>query len=384
LLQKGHTLTMDLTTYHIKPPSDGAALRFHFGRQGIGLEETSETLASDSLFAALVAEAAALFPARGSEGEPSWATPFAAATPPLRHSSLLPRLGDLVLLPRPALSLNVADGLRATIGKGFKKLRFLSPRLFAAVCAGEQIAAAPLILQGGKVWISAEEAALLPEPWQPVPREDDRFWRARLASTPIWSIDQIPRVTVDRTSSASNYYEVGCVSYAPEAGLALLVQFAAPESKAPFERLLTLLGESGLGGRRSVGYGAFRYEQQDDVQLVTPQNSQRSVLLSRYIPADNEIASLRSERAAYQLVKVGGWLYSVGHPAQRRQTVQMVAEGSLLDNPAPQGKVVDVRPVYSKERPHPALGSGNGTGHPVYRSGLALAVPIADGKENAS
>ncbi|NJM08350.1 type III-A CRISPR-associated RAMP protein Csm4, partial [Candidatus Gracilibacteria bacterium] len=284
----------------LPPRRKSAALRFHFGRQGVGLEETSETLASDSLFAALVAEAAMLSPARGSKGEPSWATPFAEGTPPLRHSSLLPRLGDLVLLPRPLLKLEGTDVLHETIGKGFKKLRYLSPRLFAAVCAGEQIDAAPLILQGGKVWISAEEAGSLREPWRAKPGENERSWRARLAATPIWSVDEVPRVTVDRVSSAAAYYEVGCVSYAPEAGLALLVRFDAPDSKAPFEHLLTLLGESASAGGAASAMGPFSYKQKDDLELTTPQHSSRSVLLSRYIPPDEEIASLRDERASYQ------------------------------------------------------------------------------------
>lgn len=380
----------DLITYWLRPPHDRAALSFHFGRRGIGLEEAGETMASDSLFAALVAQAATLSPARGPAGEPAWATPFAdaGAPPPLALSSLFPTLGKLVLLPRPALPIPDRDAaLRAAIGKGFKKLRYLSPALFAAVCAARPFAEEPLILQGGQVWISPAEAAALPAPWSRRDGEGEKAWSARLKEARIWTIDSVPRVTVDRASNTSAYYEVGRVSYAPEAGLALLVRFHDPSAKPMFERLLGLLGESGLGGRRSSGYGAFRCEPGPALDLAIPAGGRLAVLLSRYLPdSDGEFAALQRERSRYQLVEVGGWLYSVGVPAQRRRRIRMVAEGSVIDISAgmPRGTLADVRPDYRQSRDgHPIVGRDQGTAHPVYRSGLALALPIPDQQEGA-
>jgi CRISPR-associated protein Csm4 len=369
-----------LITYHLLPPAGASTLSFHFGRQGIGLEEASETLASDSLFAALVAQAAKISRAREPNGEPAWVTPFDTGNPPLALSSLFPRLGGLVLLPRPALPIPaMAPALRDAIGKGFKKLRYLSPQLFAAVCAGRAIEAAPLISQGGKVWISPDEADLLPTEWRRQQSENDDGWRARLNATAIWQIESLPRVTVDRTSNASAYYEVGRVTYTPDAGLALLVRFADPQAQQPFESLLSLLGDSGLGGRRSSGYGAFRWERGPALQLDLPAAGPRSVLLSRYVPhGDAELAALQNQAASYQLVDVHGWLYSVGKPAQRRAKLRMVAEGAVIAAAPEQvrGTLVDVRPVYSAHKPHPQLGAGPGVDHPVYRSGLALTLAI--------
>ena len=376
-----------LTTYYLQPHEDRAALSFHFGRQGIGMEEASETLASDSLFAALVAQAVLLDPRNvGSDGVPAFAQPFVSGTPPFALSSLFPRLGDLILLPRPALKLpDMDDAQRERIGKGFKKLRYLSPRLFTDVCAGRPFSREPIIMQKGKVWLSQEEAEKLPKPWGRQSNEGDKSWFARLGETPIWEIESLPHVAVDRVSNASAYFEVGRVTYAPGAGLALLVRFAEPTGQAQFERLLHLLGESGLGGRRSSGAGAFHGVRgtTPDLNLGTP--GSRQVLLSRYLPRPEEREALRSEQASYQLVNVGGWLYSTGKPAQRRQRVRMVAEGSVLDGAKVdgpiRGTVVDVRPVYKAGKPHPHLGIGNGTDHPVYRSGLALALPIPDNTE---
>ncbi|NNJ13351.1 type III-A CRISPR-associated RAMP protein Csm4 [Chloroflexales bacterium ZM16-3] len=398
-----------LTTYYLQPPEGRDALSFHFGRQGIGMEEASETLASDSVFAALVTQAVLLDPrSLGSDGGPAFAQPFVGETsaPPFALSSLFPRLGQLILLPRPALTLpKMSDAQREQIGKGFKKLRYLSPRLFADVCANRPFAAQPIIMQKGKVWLSLEEARALPrdlpQPWQPESGtrkhafrpwgqqsdESEPAWLARLGETPIWDIDSLPHVTVDRVSNASAYFEVGRVTYAPGAGLALLVGFADPAAQAGFERLLSLLGESGLGGRRSSGAGGFTWQRGQDLSLDMGQTGDRRVLLSRYLPLERELAALRSDRASYQLVNVGGWLYSTGRPAQRRQRVRMVAEGAVLDGAAIseplRGKLEDVRPDYSKSRlAHPILQREKGTTHPVYRSGMALALAIPD-KEGA-
>ena len=363
-----------LSLYALHPPDGAETLSFHFGRQGIGLEEASETLPSDSLFAALVAQAVIRTGTRLDEhGAPMFARPFVEGVPPFLISSLFPRLGPLPLLPRPLLKLEVAENLRRSIGKGFKKLRYLSPALFATVCRGAPIDEAPLIMQEGRVWISRNEAAMLPQAWaRSSHHESDDGWWQRLSGTKIWQIEALPHVAVDRSSSSSAYYEVGRVAYAPAAGMALLVRFSDENARSGFEQLLNLLAESGLGGRRSSGYGAFRWVRERDLSLDLGQSGSRALLLSRYIPEPDEFPALRSERAAYQLVRVGGWFYSPGQPTQRRKRVMMVAEGALLDlGAAPvRGKVVDVRPD--------AVAGSPTVSHPVYRSGLALTLPLPD------
>lgn len=366
-----------VSIYQLLPPEGAATLSFHFGRQGIGLEEAAESLPSDSLFAALVTQAALL---EGGDPEaayaPAFLRPFLAGAPPFLVSSLAPRLGDLPLLPRPMLPLaGMDEAQRERIGKGFKTLRYLSPALFAAIAAGRSLPPEPLIMQDGRVWLHPAEAANLPEPWRRGSRESEAAWRRRLGATPIWRLEEIPRVTVDRAGSASAYYEVGRVTFAPGAGLALLARFADPAARGLFERLLDLLAASGLGGRRSSGYGAFRWEARGDLALDLGPPGSRAVLLSRYLPRDDELETLRGERAAYNLIRVGGWFYSPGWPARRRQQVLMVAEGSVLDlrgGPA-RGRLVDARPAEARVQGQPP--------HPVYRSGLALGVLIPDPEE---
>lgn len=351
--------------YHLIPPPGATTLAFHFGRQGIGLEETSETMASDSLFAALATQAALSDLSRSSDGAPAWVAPFAAGQPPLRHSSLLPAIGNLPLLPCPLLPLHLPETSAVSV-KQLKKLRYLSPLLFGAVCRGEPLPAQIVILQQGKVWLSEDEARQLPTPWKPV-NEARETWRARLQATLLWEVEATPRVTLDRLSNASAYYEVGRVVFAPSAGLCLLTTFADPDAKAPFERLLTLLGESGLGGKRTNGYGLCRWQTGEPLTLPSVENPRRAVLLSRFVPADEELALVRDERSTYQLVSVGGWCMTADGVALRRSSIMMLSEGSVIavNGQLPRGRLVDVR--IDATAPHP-----------VYRSGLALAVGIPD------
>jgi CRISPR-associated protein Csm4 len=378
-----------LTTYFIEPVQAQLGLVLHLGRQGIGYEETTESCASDTLFAALVAQAAThegLDPRSGDA--PAFAQTFWDAVqtrqePPLRHSSLFPRIGTLVLLPRPALDIPLHEEHRQQIGKGFKKLRYLSPALFEATCRGHTIHEKPLIMQQGKVWLTYEEGKQLPAPWGKQGKETPEQWQQRLATTPLWTIDPVPHVAVDRVSNASNFYEVGRVVFAAGCGLALLVQFHDERIRQSFGLLLDLLSESGIGGKRSSGYGACTIKPEPEVtlleSLIAETDAHRMVLLSRYLPHQDEMPALLGTGAAYTLVNVGGWLLSPGAAAQQRQEITLVQEGSVL---VPQGQLItgaiaDVRPDYARSsQPHPIYDRRRGTPHPVYRSGVALTVPV--------
>ncbi|GIV64640.1 MAG: hypothetical protein KatS3mg045_1979 [Bellilinea sp.] len=163
---------------------------------------------------------------------------------------------------------------------------------------------------------------------------------------------------------------MGRISFAVGAGLSLLVAFADAQARPSFEHLLTLLGESGLGGKRTNGYGAFAWQHGTALTLDLPSPHKRAVLLSRYIPTPTELPLVRNERSTYQLTRVSGWFLAADGSTYRRQAVMMLTEGAVLvcDERLPGGQILDVRPDAS-------------VSHPIYRSGLALAVGLpADSK----
>jgi len=356
-----------LSFYKFEPAPGQQHLVLHIGKRGIGIEETAEYVPSDSLFAALVAQAALLEGA--TTALPDFAQAFLGDDPPLLHSSVFPRIGELLLMPRPALEVRMdATDQREAIGKGFKKLRYLSPKLFTMVCESQDVGDVPLLkLQYGTVWVSQAEATELPALWRQGPNESPLAWQQRVAQLNLWDIEQIPHVAVDRTSNQSVYYEVGRTTFAPGCGLGLLVEFRDETFRPRFEHVLSLLGEAGLGGKRSSGYGAFSLIQAAQ-PLASPQfgDADRVLTLSRYIPRRDEIGLLQDERAAYNIVAVEGWLLSPTLPPQRHQRINCLTEGSVLalDGAAPLGRIVDVSPAPAQQA------------HPILRSGLALTIPI--------
>ena len=70
---------------------------FHFGKHGLGQEETLIHLPSDSLFAALAARLAAL---KGSQAVAEWMQPFCDGDPPFVLSSAFPFAGKVRFFPR--------------------------------------------------------------------------------------------------------------------------------------------------------------------------------------------------------------------------------------------------------------------------------------------
>ncbi|RME53385.1 MAG: hypothetical protein D6790_17750 [Caldilineae bacterium] len=86
-------------------------------------------------------------------------------------------------------------------------------------------------------------------------------------------------------------------------------------------------------------------------------------------------AALAHPDAAYNLITLRGWVQGDDNPDQRRKSVILLEEGSLVgwpDRAAP-GGIVDLRPTYQ----NPA----GDLPHPVYRYGLALGVGLPVHKE---
>lgn len=208
-------------------------------------------------------------------------------------------------------------------------------------------------LHDGTVWITASERAGIPTD----ALDEDGEPR-------LWQSSVVPRVAIDRVQSASHLFHAGRVSFAPGGGL----WFAARGPGAHWvSEALYLLADSGLGGLRNNGHGAFAFHEIDE-DLPAPPPTAAGLCLSRYAPSGQEQirATLQQEGAAYRLVSVGGWCTDAFAKPWRRRVVRMVAEGALFPNvSAARGQLVDVRPAGVPEFED----------RPVYRFGLPFFVP---------
>jgi CRISPR-associated protein Csm4 len=332
---------------------------FHFGKQGLGQEETYSTWSSDSLFAALTARLAILM---GDQAVTNWIKPFLEGQPPFLLTSLFPFAGQLRFFPVPYASCfpndqPLPEGLRP---KDLKKVQFVSESIYRQLLnSGSLVAFYPshIELHGGIFWLTKEEGDKLPK------SEDRQPIR-------IWEIEKKPRVTIDRSSNSTALFHLGTVHFAPGCGLWFGVEWRnSTIGKELLAHLLNDLGEAGLGADRSVGYGKAQFTQGDILTLPDPVKMWTS--LSRYLPREEEMEAFQHPHAVWKIQTVGGWLDSPQKTGQRRRTINFVQEGTTLGMPKktqlPFGRVVDVRPRYKSGEEYPIS-------HGVYRSGLTVAV----------
>jgi CRISPR-associated protein Csm4 len=254
--------------------------------------------------------------------------------------------------------------------KLLKRMRYVSPALLRAILAGDKLdayadegdASRGRFVQDGKVWLGADEVKRLPQDWQDLTP-------ATLRAQKVWDCDAVDRVAIDRASSASAVYRAGRTTYAPGCGLWLGVQWPGgvdADAKAQLETLLAHLGDQGLGGDRSVGYGQFCLKEDAfSLDLPAPDGA-RALTLARYLPHEDELPDVLGPGASYGLVNVVGWLGSPQGAARRRKGLRMLAEGSVLPTatrPAPWGRLENVAP-------------DDWHAHPVWRYGYACPAGV--------
>lgn len=156
-------------------------------------------------------------------------------------------------------------------------------------------------------------------------------------------------------------YQVGGFRFAADAGIYFLVDGSF--DIAPF---LDSLRYSGIGGKRSAGYGRFDYCIADDVALPGASGkaaSPRYVLLSTSAPTYGELADELLEDARYRLVRRGGFVQSgTHHPnAQKKRDMYLFASGAVFAHRY-QGDVFDVNATPGA--------------HSVYRYGRAMWLEV--------
>ncbi len=154
-----------------------------------------------------------------------------------------------------------------------------------------------------------------------------------------------------------------------ESGLYCLLDVNGSDIADEVIALFEELGEHGLGSDRNVGGGHFTVDASQTLSLPAVTDANAVMLLSMYIPQEDELATLNVSRSRYQLCRRGGYISgssvdSLRH--LRKNTVYMFTSGSLFNcTHSLCGKVVDLRPQWK-----------DGNLHPVYRSGKAFSINI--------
>lgn len=158
----------------------------------------------------------------------------------------------------------------------------------------------------------------------------------------------------------SEPYHVGGFSFAKHAGLYFLV-----EGDFNLDPILDALSYSGIGGKRTTGYGRFEYEWAEDPtpRIAPDYKSDLHILLSSSVPQNEELSDALLSGARYRLVRKGGFVQSSSHAAnpQKKRDVYAFAPGSVFPHTF-SGSLLDVNATKNV--------------HPVYRFARAMWLEV--------
>ena len=156
-------------------------------------------------------------------------------------------------------------------------------------------------------------------------------------------------------------------------GLYIIAGFIDDDSRELFEAILELLGLSGIGGKRSGGYGKFEladdpiqlesegiYKDDSALYALLHNKHGKMMCISTCVPTSEEVATLK--QGSYKLQKRGGFVGSAGSTTQvKRNSYYVVKEGSVCPK-ALVGQMLTI--------------TGDSLPHPVYRNGMGLWIGV--------
>ena len=260
-------------------------------------------------------------------------------------SSAFPYSGDRYYLPRPMGRVEFTGCNADKVRKLVKKVKYVEYSVWQDMVADKRIDIVEQQLKGEFI-VSKEQALSFVQPYSTYVQQ---------------------RVAVPRDGGDASPFFFEWKYFAKDAGLFCLFQTDEKHEQLVKE-LFARLGENGIGSDRSVGGGMFDVEF-DTIDLPEVNDANAMMLLSQYIPTEDELKQISLEDSRYELVQRGGYMSGSDHAGFRhliKQSVYMFNTASVLKTPhSPVGRIVDLTPSWNSEEMHP-----------VYRSGRSLALPI--------
>jgi len=293
----------------------------HIGEVGIGLEETSEILHSDTIFSAMVnalsylGEDVSSFIEKVREGG-------------IKISSAYPFFEEYYF-PKPLIPPSfIPPDLRREYGKKIKELKFIPKDFF-------------------EKWVSQIEVD---------ENELKELDRAEKKLSNIKKYD-LPKVSLDRRTKDSSIYYIGLLKF-KEGGLYFLLDSSDNDYSKFIEPALNILREEGFGGKRTWGLGQFEFDV-DTISLDVPK-ANSYVTLSLVYPENVNSLSY------WQFIKRGGWVYSKHSKVQmRKPKVLLISEASAFRE-YEAGILLDLDEFG---------GFSAKIGHKVYLNGKSFLIP---------
>ena len=261
---------------------------------------------SDTIFAAVANVISEV------EGEKS-VKEFCESSP--RFSSLFPYYGDFLFFPKPLRTPRKIESNR-DLERKWKKKAWIERKL----------------LEDGKGLVEVLEKKNRKNKFL-ADKEIPKFYQE----------DEVVRNAKNRITEQTQVFTVHLLRFTVDSGLFFLYF-----GDMKIDDYVKMLGEEGILGGKSVGFGKFAVRPYD---FSWNSSGSWRLLLSLCIPDESEIGSLRS--AYYSLVERSGWTGSY-----RKGKLRVLVEGSIV--PELSGRIV--KEVVGGIR--------------IYRNYLSLSIPL--------
>lgn len=305
-------------------------------RPGIGKEKTSFVCHADTFFSAICNEWLYLM---GKESFESFYHECNKSM--IKFSDLFPYNEDHLYLPKPLLRSQFKHIDPTGSKKDFKKLQFI-----------------PL-----KEWESYVNYL-----------NGKKDFNPKLVNQDFAKEINTTKVNISRYSDTENdLYPLRYYIFNQQAGLYFITCFKNTELKAEFDIVLKSLSYSGIGGKRSSGFGKFEILTNESstfkenkallVSMLENTSSAVSMCLSLTYPTEKDLQTIitKPDKASYKIILRNGFIYSneyQGNP-QKKIPIRMFNSGSCFTKPL-EGKIVNVSTIS----------------HAVYSYGKAMMIGV--------
>lgn len=311
----------------------------HVGTGKENYDFSSSELHSDTLSAAIAA-------IRAREGKTNDVEDFLRS---FSLSSAFPFVGNSLFLPKPQgkIDVVVTDMEEYSSRKKLKKIKYLESNLWNVVVAGKRLEVVSSQIKDDFL-VSVGNVDGFNKPYK----------------TQVNQRVSVPRV--DNKPAEPFFFE--WKYFNSNAGLYCILDTSDDARCREIVDLFGRLGEIGLGTDRNVGGGKFTVESKE-WKTIDVEKSDAQMLLSLYIPTEEELAELNLQESKYELLLRGGYISGSSETELshlRKKSVYTFNVGSVFKTTTvPSGKIVDLKPEWNDEKMHS-----------VYRSGKPFVVPV--------
>ncbi|MDO5725884.1 MAG: type III-A CRISPR-associated RAMP protein Csm4 [Tissierellia bacterium] len=290
----------------------------------IHLDSNQIEISADILFSAIVNEAASM----GEEKCAEILELFMKDR--LIISDAFPSIKDELFLPKPLIS-NFEDSGDSNEKKAFKKLKFIPLSKWEEFINGKS---------------NPDELNQL----------FSNFGTSELNTKIKHSI-----------SGEHDIYNISYFRFQANSGLYFLLGYELDSDYEKFEELLHDLSFTGIGGKKSSGWGSFVFIEIDTPkELLNRLNTPNSnMLLTTSMAKESELKFIFEKDCSYRVSRRGGFIYTenknaINDNTKRKQTMHFFKSGSIFDKRF-EGDIFEI---------------GKGFSHSVYRYGKPMWLEV--------